>query len=92
MYRIIDGRGTGKTSRLLTLAKDNNAILVCSNPRAMQYKAKSYGIDGVETISYGEFLNEHQDSHKQYVIDEIEKFMGMVYGEQTILGYTLSTE
>ena len=78
MYRIIDGRGTGKTSRLLTLAKDNNAILVCSNPRAMQYKAKSYGIDGVETISYGEFLNEHQGSHKQYVIDEIEKFISRI--------------
>ena len=32
MYRIIENRGTGKTSRLMLLAKENNAIFVCSNP------------------------------------------------------------
>jgi hypothetical protein len=39
MYRIIEGRGTGKTSRLMLLAKKNNATFVCENPRAMEYKA-----------------------------------------------------
>ena len=39
MYRIIEGRGTGKTSRLMLLAKENDAIFVCSNPDAMKYKA-----------------------------------------------------
>ena len=28
MYRIIEGRGTGKTSRLMLLAKENDAIFV----------------------------------------------------------------
>jgi hypothetical protein len=32
MYRIIDGRGTGKTSRLMLLAKENNGVIVCANP------------------------------------------------------------
>jgi len=40
MIRIIDGRGTGKTSKLMLLAKENNAVFVCSNPRAMKYKAE----------------------------------------------------
>ena len=32
MERIIDGRGTGKTNKLLMCAKANDAIFVCSNP------------------------------------------------------------
>jgi hypothetical protein len=35
MIRIIDGRGTGKTSRLMLLAKEHNALFVCDNPDAM---------------------------------------------------------
>ena len=40
MYRIIDKRGTGKTSRLMLLAKEENAIIACSNPDAMRIKAE----------------------------------------------------
>ena len=35
MYRIIDNRSSGKTSRLMLLAKENNAAIACSNPSAM---------------------------------------------------------
>lgn len=40
MYRIIDGRGTGKTSRLMLLAKENNGVIVCANPQKMREKQK----------------------------------------------------
>ena len=40
MYRIIDKRGSGKTSRLMLLAKETGATIVCSNPDAFKYKAK----------------------------------------------------
>jgi len=40
MIRIIDERSTGKTSHLMLLAKEHNALFVCSNPSAMRYKAK----------------------------------------------------
>lgn len=56
MYRIIDGRGTGKTSRLMLLAKENNGIIVCANPQKMREKAEVYGIIGLEFISYKEFM------------------------------------
>ena len=57
----------------MSLAKENNAIFVCSNPRAMEYKAKAYGINDLHFISYGEFLNEPILSKEgNYVIDEIE--------------------
>ena len=29
MYRIIDARGSGKTSRLMLLAKETNSALAC---------------------------------------------------------------
>ena len=41
MYRIIDGRGSGKTSRLMLLAKETGAAIACSNPWAMAEKAKN---------------------------------------------------
>ena len=48
MYRIIDGRGTGKTSRLMLLAKDTNSVIACANPYAFEQKAKAYGIIGID--------------------------------------------
>ena len=51
MYRIIDGRGTGKTSRLLLLAKENNSVVVCGNPDQMRNHAYRYGLTGIDYIS-----------------------------------------
>ena len=64
MYRIIDGRGSGKTSRLMLLAKENGATLVCSNPRAMEAKAHAYGIVGIDFMSYADAIDHmrHHDS------------------------------
>ena len=50
MYKIIDTRGTGKTSRLMLIAKENDALFVCANPASMRQKAYSYGIIGIDFI------------------------------------------
>jgi len=39
MIRIINDRSTGKTSQLMLWAKEYDATFVCSNPKAMEYKA-----------------------------------------------------
>lgn len=57
MYRIIDKRGTGKTSRLFLLAKEENAAIICRNPEAMREKAHRYGITGLDFISYNDFIH-----------------------------------
>lgn len=88
MYRIIDDRGTGKTSRLMLLAKENNATFVCSNPRAMEYKAKQYGIDGLEFISYGEFNDYGAD---KYIIDELDHYLTTTLGTG-LIGYSITNE
>jgi hypothetical protein len=36
MYSIIDSRGSGKTSRLMLLAKETGSKIACSNPIAMR--------------------------------------------------------
>ena len=101
MYRIIDGRGSGKTSRLLLLAKENNATVVCANPKAMEAKAHAYGLVGINFISYREAIdkqqyNDDKYTHKVYecfLIDEIENFAKAALGMNGPLeGYTLSNE
>lgn len=94
MYRIVDGRGTGKTSRLMLLAKDIGATIVCSNPHAMEQKAHAYGITGVNFISYGEFTPERRagDTGK-YLIDELEAYLDHHFRYETrVVGYTISEE
>lgn len=94
MYRIIDDRGTGKTSRLMLIAKENNALFVCSNPDAMRYKAKAYGIEDIEFISYSEFFHDYKGQRNvKYVIDELENFLrSTMFYSTELVGYTLSVE
>ena len=96
MYRIIDGRGTGKTGRLMLLAKETNGTIICSNPRAMKEKAFSYGIVGVDFISYNDFLYGAGCEVGNYYIDELEEFLSYVQSAAKVrgklYGYSLSEE
>lgn len=91
MIRIVDGRGTGKTFRLMLLAKENNGILVCSNPKAMMVKAKEYGLSGFECASYADLFYHKFDQSKPFYIDELELFLREAFGGR-IAGYSLSEE
>lgn len=91
MYRIIDDRGTGKTSRLMLLAKENNAVFVCANPNSMEYKAKAYGISGITFVSYGDFIHSFDPDITDYVVDELEDFVKYIFANgPKLVGYTLS--
>ena len=71
MYRIIDGRGSGKTSRLMLLAKETGSTIACANPYAMREKAYAYGIVGIDFISYHDLIN-GECENPNVMIDEIE--------------------
>ena len=90
MYRIIDGRGTGKTSRLMLLAKENNAIIACSNPKAMEQKAHAYGIVGIDFCSYHDLMDHSLTEHRPIYIDEVEHFIKYVHSD--VNGYSLTNE
>lgn len=91
MYRIIDDRSTGKTSRLMLLAKENNAVFVCSNPNSMKAKAEAYGITGLEFMAYGDFIHSYDPDITVYVVDELEQFIKYIFSSgPELIGYTLS--
>ena len=92
MYRILDTKGSGKTSRLMLLVKENNGILVCSDPHSMRVKAHSYGLTGFDIISYSEFQNKDYDTTKSCYIDELETYVRFMNQGVHIGGYTLSVE
>ena len=93
MIRIIGGRGTGKTLQLMLLAKEYNALFVCSYPEAMKVKAESYGITGIKFVSYSQFLREDDSDFKNVVIDELEVLVRKaLLGTQNLVAYTLSDE
>lgn len=90
MYRIIDNRASGKTSRLMLLAKENHGILVCSNPYAMAEKARAYGLTGFDIISYCDYLQHNYPVEKKCFVDELEMFVK--YLGNNLSGYTISSE
>lgn len=91
MYRIIDNRGSGKTSRLMLLAKETGAKIACSNPSAMRQKAYAYGITGIDFIPYSDLFNGAIDPEDKVMIDELELFIRDFIDGQFI-GYTLSKD
>ena len=91
MYRIIDNKSSGKTHQLMEIAKANNAVFVCNNPRAMEAKAHAYGIVGIEFIDYFTFLDDKDKEPANYVVDEIEMLLHYMFGmNRNLTGYTLT--
>ena len=95
MIKIIDKRGTGKTSRLFLIAKENDGVIVCKNPRAMKEKAYCYGITGLDFISYEDYWYNTQETEdfiagRKIYIDELSSFLKN--WDNDIDGYTESEE
>lgn len=90
MFRIIDSRSSGKTSRLMLLAKETNSAIACSNPSAMRQKAYSYGITGIDFISYSDLFTGDW-TEENVLIDELEEFVKQ-YIDANITGYSLTNE
>lgn len=90
MFRIIDSRSSGKTSRLMLLAKETNSAIACSNPSAMRQKAYAYGITGIDFISYSDLFTGSW-TEENVLIDELEEFVKQ-YIDANITGYSLTNE
>ena len=88
MYQIIDKRGSGKTSRLMLLAQENNGVFVCANPHGMREKAKNYGFSSFEIVSYKDYLEHNYSYNKMVFIDELELFVKSL--GNNLNGYSLS--
>lgn len=85
MYHIIDKTGTGKTNKLIHIAKIENAPVICADPDKMRKRAYDYGITGVDYISYEEYLN-NPSSYERVLIDNLDKCY------PNIIAYTSTVE
>jgi hypothetical protein len=89
MIKIIDSKSTGKTGRLMLLAKESNGIIVCANPKHYEQKALNYGLVGIDFISYeGYIVNREHYKTRVVFIDEISEFLNCL--GYNIKGYTES--
>ena len=91
MDKIIGGKGTGKTRRLLEIAKDNNGIVVCENVEEMTKRAYRLGIPGIYFIDYRDYIcGLVKNSEKPVYIANINKFIKVF--NNNIAGYSLTLE
>ena len=90
MNRIIDYRGTGRTSRLITLAKKTGAIIVAPCWTQLEYiknMAKEYGITDIEVITFNDFMDRQKyvkDNDQRFLIDNLDEIMAYL----GVIGYT----
>lgn len=90
MIKIIDNKSTGKTGRLMLLAKESNGIIVCSNPERFSRKALNYDLVGISFISYEDYItNLSQYTERNIFIDEVSDFLKHI-SNFSIRGYTES--
>jgi hypothetical protein len=80
----------------MLLAKEQGAIIVCTNPDIYKTKAERYGIIGIDFVSYRDYLFElSRGSANKYrgrnvFIDELEIFLESL--DSHIKGYSLSED
>ena len=74
----------------MLLAKETNSAIACSNPSAMRQKAYSYGITGIDFISYSDLFTGGW-TEENVLIDELEEFVKQ-YIDANITGYSLTNE
>ena len=88
MYKIIKPRGTGKTTDIIKLAHENDAIIVCAVPRYVQQLAEALGYEHIQVIDYATYILFANNYQKSFVIDEIDGLLNKL----KVIGYSLSEE
>lgn len=92
---VVGGRSSGKTRKIMELAKEKNAIIICKNPAAMERKAAAYGIFGLKFMSYSDILMNLRADYaggaiypdENFVIDEVKDFMEYLLASNCV-GFT----
>lgn len=90
MYRIIGERGTGRTTKLMELARNTGAIFVGS--KWAVDLAPLRGFDDIKAMTFEE-LAEHRfdDPSQKFVIDNMEHFIENFVGGN-LIGYCFREE
>lgn len=68
MNQIVGKRGSGKTTKCLERARNQNAVVLCENKRALRAKADSLGFQDVEIVEFSDM--KYTQRNQKVVIDE----------------------
>lgn len=91
MERIIGGRATGKTKRLIEYAAKNNLIIFSANPQGIIIRSNVMGYN-IKSYSWGYLMHNKDTFEKEhYLIDDLEGF-ARYCAPGYIDGYTLADE
>ena len=99
MIRIVDGRDTGKTKKLLEECSRTGGIYVCAHPERVLEKCRAYGLDywKILPMGYKDFiLKKYTQYGDNIYIDELElltkELIRIIDGNNTLAGYTVTME
>ena len=79
MFTIIDVRGSGKTKKLLEVAREKHAIILTQDKRAFRVKAKSYGYENIKIIDYEDLENDDYDIDEPILIHNADKVLDYLF-------------
>lgn len=89
MFVVSGGKGIGKTKLLLEKVKEEDAILVCKDTFYMRERAYSYGIVGINIMSYEDFCR-LDDIKEPVYIHNLNEYLK--YCCPTVAGYSICME
>ena len=67
--------GTGKTKELMEMALEADGIILTTNKRALQVKAKAYGFDSLYIIDLNDLLYGEFDAAKPLFVHKLDDVM-----------------
>ena len=79
MLTIIDVRGSGKTKKLLEVAREKNALILTQDKRAFKVKAHSYGYDDIKILDYEDLENDNYDLTQPILLHNADKIMEYLF-------------
>ena len=95
MIKIIGPRGTGKTTKLFELARENKAMILTSNSRAMREKARSRGYEDIEIIGYGDLDSDNYSLNKDVLVENGDDVLNCLINKFysiKVIGYTATID
>ena len=87
--------GTGKTRELLNMAQAQGGIVLTCNKRALQEKARAYGIPEITIVDWNDLIYGNYEKEKPLFIhkldDVMEEYFKYDFGV-TMAGYSVALE
>ena len=95
MKIIARPRGTNKTKELLTIANENNGIVLTTEPRALKVKADAYGYNNIQFVDWSNLLyNDFDASRPLYIhkaADVFKEYLKLDFGLD-LEGFSITME